>query len=586
MRIARGEEMKNTVCELPRIGMRGFYVALTIGFITFWLPSLSPSSGTSEAVKTNKTTPDLVKQVNGSLSRWRQKNGIVIVALGDSITAGVGLDNPDEDCYAELFARMLARWLAPTRVKLIRHGIPGMTADVAAREINFVLSYSPDMVLIQFGGNDSRLRRPLDSVKADLIRMIEALRRGNNDTAIILIVPPFQTVRPNSPMAEAIRSLAKEINVTMADFDRALHEHEHDFRGWFSPPPSHPGEYSHVIMAKELWRAFHQLVGVERALDVQIGTGVTWLENDATVELPIAITNLSQKLLGVELIVEHASVWHHWAMTLDGNSNTACRVKLRPPITRSLKFLRERISAVARSNDVLGWDVKWATWTPVIYCDDSAMWVGDERIDGWLEFANYEHITLGGQRWRGPNDLSFKMRLRRSGDGKLLKLVIDVKDDVVVVKPAWDFSCLLLGDCVEVFFDHRQPQRQGKPFFDEDVTMLAVVPGSNVVRVASWSFDEVEPTFVKPSGRWTGLKVVTDFTASGYCVELTIPLSIFGDLPAASFDVLIDDTDERSGRSKQMSAFGWANDFRNPSPFALLLLERAKKMLRWRLVIN
>lgn len=537
------------------------------------------------AAAAGKPTAHAAKEEGGLLDQWRRKDGVIIVALGDSITAGVGLDNPDEDCYAELFSHMLAKWLAPTRVKLIRRGIPGATTDVGYREIGFVISNSPDLVLLQFGGNDSRLRYQPEVIKANLASMIEELRRRSK-AQVILIVPPFQTLKPNSPTAEAIRALAKEANVTLADFDLALHEHEHDFRGWFSPPPTHPGEYSHVIMACELWKAVHRMLGVERPLDVHIGTGITWLESGATIELPIAISNLSQKPLGAELMVEHADAWHHWAITLDAKSITECKLKLKPPITRSLRFFRERITAVARCDDGIGWDVKWMTWTPTLYCDNSAMWLGDERIYGWLEFASDEHIAFGERHWRGQDDLSFKMRLRCSNDGKLLRMSIVVNDDVVIVRPTWDFSCLLLGDCVEVFIDHRPPQKQGKPFFDEDVTMLAIVPGSKVVRVASWPFDEVEPTFVKPSGRWLNVSVESDFTATGYSVELSIPMAAFKGLPAVSFDVLVDDADDRVGRAKQMVAFGWANDFRNPSPFALLLLKRPQKMPRWRLAIN
>ncbi|MCS7253326.1 MAG: GDSL-type esterase/lipase family protein [Armatimonadota bacterium] len=553
-------------------------LAVAVTILTCHLERFASLAGNAVLAKPEKGERNL-------LDEWRRKNGIVIFALGDSITAGVGLDNPDMDCYAVLFSRMLAKWLAPTRVKLIRHGIPGATTDVGLREIDFVASNSPDLVLLQFGGNDSRSRYPLELIKANLAGMIERLRKVSN-VKIMLIVPPFQTPKPDSPVAEAIRALAREANVAMADFDRALHEQEHDFRGWFSPPPTHPAEYSHVIMAKELWDALHRMLGIKRPLETRIGTGVTWLEGDAMFELPIAVSNLSRRLLGAELTVEHADVWHHWAIAIDAESNAECKVKLKPPIARSLKFVRERITAVARCDDGLSWDVKWATWTPALHCDNSAMWLGNERIDGWLEFASYDHVVLGGQRWRGRDDLSFRMRLRRCDDGKLLRMNILVNDDVVIVKPAWDFSCLLFGDCVEVFIDHRPPQEQGKPFFDEDVTMLAMVPGSKVVRIASWSFDEAEPTFTKPSGKWLNVGVEADFTATGYSIELTIPTVIFKGLPAISFDVLVDDTDERGGRAKQMAAFGWANNFRNPSPFALLLLSRPNKMPRWRLAIN
>jgi lysophospholipase L1-like esterase len=516
---------------------------------------------------------------------WRESDGITVVALGDSITAGVGLREPQNECYASLVSSMLAKWLAPTRVRLITYGIPGATTDVGLREIESVLKYSPDLVLIQFGGNDSRLRRPIDEIKGNLIGMIKALREKSK-TAILLIVPPFQTPAPNSPVAEAIREIGREAGVIVADFDKVLHECEHDFRGWFSPPPSHPGEYSHVLMAKELWNALLQLVGVEHSLDVHIGSGVTWVTEGSSIDIPVALINRSRKAMDVNMIVDHAGVWHNWLMTVDASSSAQPKLKVKPPIETSLRFVRERITAIARCGEDFDWDVKWATWTPAFYCDKGGMWLGERRIDGWLEFATNEHVVVGGNRWRGPDDLSFRLRLERSEDGEAINLNISVRDDVVVVKPTWDFKCLFSGDCVEVFVDHRPIHQQGKPFFSKDVTMIAIVPGSKSLRVASWYFDEVEPTFSPPSGRWVEAKLKSEFTASGYDVELTIPVSVFNGLPAVSFDVLVDDTDDRSGRKTQMAAFGWEDDFRNTSPFALLLLKRLKTLPRWRLTVN
>ncbi|MFA4016664.1 MAG: hypothetical protein RUDDFDWM_001774 [Candidatus Fervidibacterota bacterium] len=519
------------------------------------------------------------------LDLWRESDGITVVALGDSITAGVGLREPQKECYTALLSSMLAKWLAPTRVRLIAYGIPGATADVGLREIEGVLKYSPDLVLIQFGGNDSRLRRPIDEIRNNLIGMIKTLR-DRSKAAILLIVPPFQTPAPNSPVAEAIRVVAKECGVIVADFDKVLHEYEHDFRGWFSPPPSHPGEYSHVLMAKELWNALLQLVGVEPSLDVHIGSGVTWVTESSSIDIPVAILNRSRKAMDVNVIVEHAGVWHNWLMAVDASSSAQPKLKVKPPMESSLRFVREQITAIARCSEDFGWDVKWATWTPAFYCDKDGMWLGERRIDGWLEFATNEHVVMGRNRWRGPDDLSFRMRFERTKDGEALNLTISVRDDVVVVKPTWDFSCLLSGDCVEVFIDHRPIHQQGKPFFSKDVTMIAIVPGSNSVRIASWYFDEVEPTFSAPSGRWLRARLKGEFTASGYDVELTIPLAIFNGLPAVSFDVLVDDTDDRSGRKAQMAAFGWEDDFRNTSPFALLLFKRLKTLPRWRLAVN
>ncbi|HID07018.1 MAG TPA: hypothetical protein EYP10_07700, partial [Armatimonadetes bacterium] len=242
-----------------------------------------------------------------------------------------------------------------------------------------------------------------------------------------------------------------------------------------------------------------------------------------------------------------------------------------------------------RADDDLSWDVKWVTWAPVIWCDNTRMFIAGALSDSQqdsLRVESAEHVVIGKQRWRGANDLSFTLRITRIPDKTALQFRIVVRDDVVVVKPAWDFGCLLFGDCVELFIDHRPLADQGKPFFTDDVTMLALVPGERDVRMASWTFEEVQPTLIPLNDRWDGVQVRSDVTPNGYYVELTIPLAVFGNLPAVGFDVLVDDTDGRRGRSKQMVAFGWENNFRNPSRFATLLLKPLRPTPQWRVTVH
>ncbi|HID07279.1 MAG TPA: SGNH/GDSL hydrolase family protein, partial [Armatimonadetes bacterium] len=302
---------------------------------------------------------DVNAQAGNWLKRWRAKGNITIVAYGDSIAAGVGVTDPSEDSYPALIAHFLRQWLAPTRVQVIQMGIPGATTDTGLREIERVIATQPDLVLIQFGGNDSRNKRPIHAIQNELSAIIGTLRERLH-AAIILIVPPFQTRTAGGPVATAIREIGRKLRVTIADFDRALHEHEHDFRGWFSPPPTHPGEYSHVIMAQELWRSLHRLFGRPLTSTVQIGDTSLFLPKQSHAAIKIDVRTHTQRAVNTDLTVEHAKAWYHWRFeNVTMNEGRTCELKLLPPISHSMRSISERIVAMVRADDDLSWDVKW-----------------------------------------------------------------------------------------------------------------------------------------------------------------------------------------------------------------------------------
>lgn len=74
----------------------------------------------------------------------------VIVAMGDSLTAGLGV-TPDES-YPALLERMLVEKGFEYRV--INAGISGETSSGARSRIDWVLRLQPDIVILETGAND------------------------------------------------------------------------------------------------------------------------------------------------------------------------------------------------------------------------------------------------------------------------------------------------------------------------------------------------------------------------------------------------------------------------------------------------
>ena len=74
----------------------------------------------------------------------------VIVAMGDSLTEGMGVD-PADAYPAQLERRLLADGY---NVEVVNAGISGETTSGALSRVNWVLGLEPDIVILATGGND------------------------------------------------------------------------------------------------------------------------------------------------------------------------------------------------------------------------------------------------------------------------------------------------------------------------------------------------------------------------------------------------------------------------------------------------
>jgi acyl-CoA thioesterase I len=96
----------------------------------------------------------------------------VIAAVGDSLTAGYGLD--ESEAYPALLEKRLQA--AGYDFKVINAGISGETTSGTRSRINWVLKLNPDIVILETGANDGL--RGIDPVlvKKNLTAIIAALK--------------------------------------------------------------------------------------------------------------------------------------------------------------------------------------------------------------------------------------------------------------------------------------------------------------------------------------------------------------------------------------------------------------------------
>lgn len=96
----------------------------------------------------------------------------VIVALGDSLTAGYGLPQ-DQSFPAQLEAALKARG---HDVRVVNAGVSGDTALAGLQRLDWAVPDDADAVIVELGANDALQGLPPDRTKATLAKIIERLQ--------------------------------------------------------------------------------------------------------------------------------------------------------------------------------------------------------------------------------------------------------------------------------------------------------------------------------------------------------------------------------------------------------------------------
>ncbi len=128
----------------------------------------------------------------------------VIVALGDSLTAGFGVA-PEEAWPAVVDAR-LRREGYPYRV--VNAGVSGDTTAGGLRRVDWVLRNRPDVAVVALGANDGLRGLGTDAMQANLLAIVERLRGAGARVLVAgMRVPPNY----GAAYARAFRAVFPEI---------------------------------------------------------------------------------------------------------------------------------------------------------------------------------------------------------------------------------------------------------------------------------------------------------------------------------------------------------------------------------------
>src|SRR5580698_3477880 len=111
----------------------------------------------------------------------------VIVAFGDSLTAGFGAD-PGKS-FPDFLQKDLDQ--AGLHWRVVNAGVSGNTTTDGVARMGEVLAYKPRVTIVEFGGNDGLRGLPIATTSANLDRIIQTLREAGSAVLLAgMTLPP------------------------------------------------------------------------------------------------------------------------------------------------------------------------------------------------------------------------------------------------------------------------------------------------------------------------------------------------------------------------------------------------------------
>lgn len=191
-------------------------------------------------------------------------NRVRVACVGDSITFGAGLSDPNTQSYPAQLQKLLG-----AKYQVANFGHNGATASsetdkpyMSLPEFQDALHFQPNIVIILLGTNDAAPKnwpRVKDRFEADYVRLIQQFESLPTNPRIIVCLPP------PAPGNEREPTLGEEVSKSIADVSKRREGETLDLRTSFSqkealfPDGLHPNAVGAQRIAERVSSAITQV---------------------------------------------------------------------------------------------------------------------------------------------------------------------------------------------------------------------------------------------------------------------------------------------------------------------------------------
>ena len=180
----------------------------------------------------------------------------VVVCLGDSLTAGYGLDQAQ--AYPALLQKSIddLGW----KFKVVNAGLSGETTAGGLRRLDWVLKRRIDVLILALGGNDALRGIPLETTRQNLDQILIRTRAKNPDVQLILagmLIPPNWGREYFNGFRAIFPELAKKHQAGLIPF---LLEGVGGKPNLNFPDGIHPTAEGHRVVAANVWKVLEPVL--------------------------------------------------------------------------------------------------------------------------------------------------------------------------------------------------------------------------------------------------------------------------------------------------------------------------------------
>lgn len=174
-----------------------------------------------------------------------------VLVVGDSLSAEYGL--PRGSGWVALLEQRVGREKLPARI--VNASISGdTTAGGRARLPTLLKSHSPDIVVIELGGNDALRGLPLASTRDNLVAMVRAAKAGGARVVLVgMQVPPNYGRKYGDDFSALFAEVARQEGTALVPFLLEGVANVPDADAQFQPDRIHPKAQAHPRMLDNVW---------------------------------------------------------------------------------------------------------------------------------------------------------------------------------------------------------------------------------------------------------------------------------------------------------------------------------------------
>jgi acyl-CoA thioesterase-1 len=170
----------------------------------------------------------------------------IVACFGDSLTAGYGAD--EGQAYPDFLQKDLDD--AGYRYRVVNEGISGNTTKDGVDRLPEVLALHPAVVVLEFGGNDGLRGLKVETTRANLARMIEALKASGTRVVLAgITLPPDYGPDYVNAFTANYPTLARKYDIPVLPF---ILKNVYGVQGLMQADNIHATDQGNAIVAQNL----------------------------------------------------------------------------------------------------------------------------------------------------------------------------------------------------------------------------------------------------------------------------------------------------------------------------------------------